>query len=570
MFFMSERGPINNDGPLFDLIKQLESSSSSLSEITLNIDVIDQFNDDFNIQTRFIPHPFPSSSIKSQFLNLLFKYLQQTESNSMNTNNTNNNNNNIESGLNVLRLLLREYDGLDSILNIQVIEFISKLLIKYTLESTSTTRTTKLFETMNCTFKCLLNLIHHSSELRIWLCNSEEFKSQLTLLIEKIFENENAKLFIKENITILLLVIEKAFHYFSNWIENHLNKYGNIYNEDQREFLNQDNFIQVEKNLNMSISSFTFKPFFLSFIEDLFKTSYCLSVHLEKEELQEILNCFKPLVQKTIHLFTSLSVHINIRSSEIYKKSTTSDDDKEDDEDLLYHMINFKSQLKTLMKHTIQNLTEFTTLQKKEILCLVDSNSNLIPNKAILYALLGEYINYNVDSDLYTDYLTPLVGIFINCINFSDEETPTLGSEFRIIFCDWIFENTNWILNTPPHIPDYVQEYIEQRTSRNQQHEHEEEQEHDEEDIEDNEDNEQANNQTKIDALDAIDLSFKPVKCLFVGRMSDYNYNFKTMICQFLFKLCIEDVNVFSQICGPGNTLGYLAEKGLLGNLLGQ
>lgn len=70
--------------------------------------------------------------------------------------------------------------------------------------------------------------------------------------------------------------------------------------------------------------------------------------------------------------------------------------------------------------------------------------------------------------------------------------------------------------------------------------------------------------------FDAPDMEYNDIKSVFVRLMTSSNYNAKTYAAEFLFELCAKNVERFVAETGVGNALGVLAEKNLLGALMGN
>ncbi|KAG2388371.1 hypothetical protein C9374_000535 [Naegleria lovaniensis] len=552
---------IKREGPLHECIQILLQSSSTHQEhsspneqfsTTINWNsVVEQFLREYSSCTRFIPDCFPDAHIKSEFMELFKKFMISDSPP-----------NNLERNLSVLRLLLREVTGCEPVLKYDVLEFITKLFTSL-MNNNDSTREIQL----SC-MKCLLNLVHHSSFLRTCLLENETFMNCLDgavnktfskerrlnyeehfmfgrLLFYMTFDRENAEKFAERKLSVVVTMLNSAMYYFEDWIQHTLNKFGQIYLDD----VNDLTFLS-----NVTISnSISFVPFLLSCIEDIFKSLYNLCIHVESMS-DEFYSTTMDMVSLIMKFYTSITVHMTLRKDHV-------------DDNTFYYLKEFKEQLLTLIKHTVQVFTQLPPLFKKKLLSI--ENTKRVPNVMILFTLVSDYVYYNTNEDVYTDYLTPIVGVLASSLTLSDDETPTLGNECKALLCDWIFENSNWPFpNFTPLIPQQVQEYISFRVAKsikptkpmNQDDD-------DDENDENNEEHEPSSSQQQEpykDPLDAQDLDTKPLKCLFIGRMSDYNYNFKSLICHFLFKLCTEDVATFTNLCGTGNCLGYLAERGLL------
>ncbi|KAF0976867.1 hypothetical protein FDP41_004162 [Naegleria fowleri] len=511
--------------------------------------VLEQFLREYSNCTRFIPDCFPTTSIKSEFMKLFKKYLMSDSHSHQ-----------LERNLSVLRLLLREVDGCETVLKNDVLEYITKLTNDRNNDSMK----------LSC-MKCLLNLIHHSSYLRTCLLEHESFMSSLDGVVESTFskerrmsyeehfmfgrllfymtfDRENAEKFVDRKLPLIVTMLDSVTYYFEDWIKHTLNKFGQIY-------LDNTDLQDLTLLPNVSISnSITFVPYLLSCIEDMFKSLYNLFVHIDSmsnEFYEKTMN----IVSLIMNFYTSLTIYITFRNSK-----------ERVDDDTFYYLKEFKDQLLTLIKHTVQVFTQLPPTYKKKLLSIIETSPHgkRRPHKMILFTLVSDYVYYNTNEDIYTDYLTPIVGVLASSLTLSDDETPTLGNECKALLCDWIFENSNWPFpNFIPLIPQDVQEYISWRAAQSIKTKSERTM------HEDENENEQCSSsspqqESYKDPLDAQDLDTKPIKCLFVGRMSDYHYSFKSLVCHFLFKLCTEDAATFTQICGTGNCLGYLAERGLI------
>lgn len=70
--------------------------------------------------------------------------------------------------------------------------------------------------------------------------------------------------------------------------------------------------------------------------------------------------------------------------------------------------------------------------------------------------------------------------------------------------------------------------------------------------------------------FDAPDMEENQVKSVLVRFMTSSNYNLKSAAGEFMFILCDESPDKLTAETGIGNSIGLLAERGFLGNLLNQ
>ena len=167
--------PVNREGPLHDLIKSLEKLE--------NVDLVDwnavvkQFVEEYSTATSFVPGLFPTVEIKQKFLALFKKdrLLNRSATDEV-----------VNDNLTVLRLMLREVNGSEELLALDVLNMVLELFEKFYQDVSDY----KLYNVRTSVVKCLLNLLHHSADFRSSVSQNESVMSLMDSTIRVLFTNE--------------------------------------------------------------------------------------------------------------------------------------------------------------------------------------------------------------------------------------------------------------------------------------------------------------------------------------------------------------------------------------------
>ncbi|KAL9652981.1 hypothetical protein ABK040_015496 [Willaertia magna] len=596
----------------------LSSLSSSLDNTSLTInnwdEILSEFISNYSFQLTFIPNPFTNIQIKQNFLNLYKnKRLFSKDFN-------------LNLDLNFLRIILRESNGLNDFLTSDVLQFFLNLLqndlnnknliLKSFLNFIHHSRELRLQILQNYNYLETVEKIQNSLELN----NLESHFLFSRFLFYLTFEEQNANFIVTKNLNILQKLIQEMNFYFNNFLQQNVTSHLTTENktleqslEDVTNHLKEmegpttTNTKQHSVTLVREPLRLTFSPFFLSFLEDGMKTLYNCFAHVNVEELTKLFeNDLFPLLSNTIHFYSFNYMIFSFKDCIQSQNENLMGDN--DDYDWKENFENTKDQLFILIRHTLQicmwlSLEKLPNESKEEfnLFTKIVNENNFI---VILYAFISEYINHiDKDSD-YVDFLVPIIKLLENLA-------------LTYPFCkdklyDWIFNDINWPLQKSPTIKQNVIEmikerndkFIRKREERNKQmkdflekmdsdedltlsqilkasaeQEEEKEQETTEENKqassssssstikEEEKENKEEQEEKESDSLDASDLIYKQIKTVFIMGMTSTNYDFKTVLCNFLFILCNQDAKQFASDCGVGNAVGFLGEKGLIGNV---
>ncbi|KAL0479644.1 synembryn-A [Acrasis kona] len=153
-------------------------------------------------------------------------------------------------------------------------------------------------------------------------------------------------------------------------------------------------------------------------------------------------------------------------------------------------------------------------------------------DKDVLFAIIQQIIYKLQDPESYSDFIVPVLFGLHSSIK---ESIP-----LRDVLYDWIVLNINWTKEVV--VPESILMTLKYFNGEVQR--------------------------TEKENLEAFDIDTNLAKAVLIKYMNVTHSELRNILNQFLFRLCGESVDTFSRDFGIGNSIGFLAEQGLLGQTL--